>query len=281
MKYCTRILPLPSFTAYPVAIAALVAIAAPHARAAEATNTAAPAATATSERLDALEAAGDYPALMKELAVPDRPDLPQMYFCGDSISQHNAPWVKVALNGKFDVTHWLDLPTRYPQTVPKTPYSGTSELLIEMLTTVLNSKEYHPKFLVLNAGLHDATYEIPVEQYRANLLKVIELAKQRRAKMAWMLTTPRTKSHAHNPRIDAYNAAAREIMKQHEVPVIALHRFVVDAVAQNGEPATYNGDDVHYSIPVRKQMGLFLGKELTRIFKDDLAASPNKRDAQN
>lgn len=281
MTSITRYLPLPSLTLKTVAIAAPVVLTASAAMAVETVRQATPpAATAMSERLDSLEAAGDYPALMKELAIPDRPDLPQMYFCGDSISQHNAPWVKFALNGKFDVSHWLDLPTRYPRTVPKTPFSGTSELLIEMLVTVLNSKEYHPTFLVLNAGLHDATYEIPVEQYRANLIKVVELAKQHHAKMAWMLTTPRTKGHAHNPRIDAYNVAAREIMQQHDVTVVDLHCFVIDAVAKDGESATYNGDDVHFAISVRKKMGAFIGEELTNIFKDDLAATI-KRDAKN
>lgn len=240
-----------------------------------------PAELSASPRLDALQDDGDYHAMMKKLAIADRPDLPQLFFCGDSISQHNAPWVKVALIDKVDVTHWLDLPTRYPRIVPKTPYSGTSELLIEMLDTVLISNEYHPKFLVLNAGLHDATFDVPVEQYRTNLVKVVELARKHRTKMVWMLTTPRTQGHTHNPKIDAYNVAAREVMKQYDVPVIDLHSFAVDVVARHGEQATYNGDDVHYASPVRKQMGTFLGKELTRIFNEDLTAAKRDEDAKN
>jgi lysophospholipase L1-like esterase len=222
------------------------------------------------EGLNALEGAGDYFALMKQLAIPDRQDLPQLFVAGDSISQHYAPALKVALADKINVTHWMDLPTRYPKAVPATPFSGTSQLLIEMLTSVLNSADYHPRFLLLNAGLHDATYEIPPEQYRANVIKVVELAKQHDAKMVWVLTTPREKGDAHNPRIDAYNVEARKIMDERHIPIIDLHKFAVDQIEKHGEAATYNGDGLHYSIKVRNLMGAYIAQQLLDILKDDL-----------
>src|SRR3954465_704755 len=77
----------------------------------------APSQFPKTERLNVLEGQGDYFALMKELSIPDRRDLPQLFVSGDSISQHYAPALKVALLDKMNVTHWMDLPTRFPKAV--------------------------------------------------------------------------------------------------------------------------------------------------------------------
>jgi hypothetical protein len=229
------------------------------------------------ERLNALEGKEDYFALMKELGIPDRRDLPQLFVSGDSISQHYAPSLKVALLDKINVTHWMDLPTRYPKAVPKTPYSGTSQLLIEMLTAVLSCEDYHPQFLLLNAGLHDATYEIPTEMYRAHLIELVELANKRHAKMAWIQTTPREHGDSHNELIAEYNIASRKVMNERHIPVIDLNKFATDLIAKDGEQATFNGDGLHYSLKVRNRMGAYIAGELLRIFKADLAAKPASR----
>jgi lysophospholipase L1-like esterase len=222
------------------------------------------------EQLNALEGKDDYFVLMKKLAIPDRRDLPQLFVSGDSISQHYAPSLKVALLDKINVTHWMDLPTRFPKAVPKTPYSGTSQLLIEMLTAVLNCEDYHPQFLLLNAGLHDATYEIPTAVYRAHLIEIVELANKHHAKMMWVQTTPREKGDSHNALIEAYNIEARKIMDERHVPVIDLDKFAADLIAKDGEQATFNGDGLHFSNKARNMMGAYLGEKLLEILKNDL-----------
>lgn len=232
------------------------------------------------ERLNALQGQEDYFALMKELGIRDRLDLPQLFVSGDSISQHYAPSLKAALNGKLNVTHWMDLPERYPKDVPKTPYSGTTDLLLEMLNAVLESKAYHPQFLLLNAGLHDATYQYTPEAHRTNLIKIVELVDRYKVPMVWVTTTPREKGDPHNPLINAYNVEARKVMHQHEVPVIELDKFTANLIAKDGDKEIYNGDGLHFSTKVRNKMGQFIADDLLKILKNELTtaqeAAPDK-----
>lgn len=242
---------------------------------AEPEKSASPVVVDSMTRLNSLEGQDDYFAVMKELSIPNRRDLPQLFVSGDSISQHYAPALKASLRGKINVTHWMDLPERYPQDVPKTPYSGTSQLLLEMLNSVLDSKEYHPRYLLLNAGLHDATYQYSPDLHRANLMKIIDLVNRHEAKMIWVTTTPREKRNPHNPLIDAYNVVALDVMRDHDISVIDLNKLAKELIAKEGEKTTFNGDGLHFSFPTRNKMGQFIAEELIQILENELLAEKN------
>jgi len=100
----------------------------------------------------------------------------------------------------------------------------------------------------INNGLHGWGYT--EEQYRAGLEALVAFIKKESpdSKVIWCLTTPvrdskdLSKPDAESqPRVEARNAIAAEIMAKHEIPVTDLHAAVV------GDDANFSQDGVHFS----------------------------------
>lgn len=109
-------------------------------------------------------------------------------------------------------------------------------------------KRYPFDVIHINNGLHGWGYT--EEQYRAGLEALVDFIKKESpdSKVIWCLTTPVRNSKdlskpdpESQPRVEARNAIAVEIMAKHEVPVTDLHTAVVE------DAANFSQDGVHFS----------------------------------
>ena len=98
-----------------------------------------------------------------------------------------------------------------------------------------------PDIVHWNNGLHDCGHnparnpvQIPVDMYRENLKFILNRLKGLTLNVLWATLTPvhpdrpfrESQWSWRNEEIDRYNAAARELMEVHEVPITELHELV-------------------------------------------------------
>ncbi|MFC1526061.1 SGNH/GDSL hydrolase family protein [Candidatus Latescibacterota bacterium] len=109
-----------------------------------------------------------------------------------------------------------------------------------------------PDVVHWNNGIHDvghnpnrAPVQMPLEVYRANVQFILAQLQAARARVIWATSTP---VHPQRPRredqwswcnqeIDAYNAAALEVMAEHDITVNDLHGLVA------ADPDRYLSED--------------------------------------
>ena len=98
-----------------------------------------------------------------------------------------------------------------------------------------------PDIVHWNNGLHDCGHnparnpvQIPVDMYRENLKFILNRLRGLTLNVLWATLTPvhpdrpfrESQWSWRNEEIDRYNAAARELMEAHEVPITELHELV-------------------------------------------------------
>ena len=98
-----------------------------------------------------------------------------------------------------------------------------------------------PDIVHWNNGLHDCGHnparnpvQIPVDMYRENLKFILNRLRVMTLNVLWATLTPvhpdrpfrESQWSWRNEEIDRYNAAARELMEAHEVPITELHELV-------------------------------------------------------
>ncbi len=98
-----------------------------------------------------------------------------------------------------------------------------------------------PDIVHWNNGLHDCGHnparnpvQIPVDMYRGNLKFILNRLRGLTLNVLWATLTPvhpdrpfrESQWSRRNEEIDRYNAAARELMEAHEVPITELHELV-------------------------------------------------------
>ena len=118
--------------------------------------------------------------------------------------------------------------------------------------------------LLFNCGLHDikrdfmGNYEVPVDEYRDNLQKIISIAKNNFDGMIWLNTTPvDDKRHMdlcsrfvrRNKDVLSYNITAKELMDANKIPIIDLYSVVLNILDEN--EAVYM-DHVHFNKNISK-----------------------------
>jgi len=107
-----------------------------------------------------------------------------------------------------------------------------------------------------NCGLHDIkrphgkdSVQVPLEEYRANLLAVVKLLRDYAEALIWARTTPLVDGQ-HNPvksfdrfnqDVNTYNQAADQIMADLSIPINDLHGVVV----RNGIARCLSRDGTH------------------------------------
>jgi lysophospholipase L1-like esterase len=101
----------------------------------------------------------------------------------------------------------------------------------------------HADLVHLNCGLHDlrlqdGNHQVPLEQYRQNLLEIIDrFSAEPGPELIWATTTPviderhqRVKSfERHESDVRRYNETARDLMTNHGVAINDLHELVMQA----------------------------------------------------
>ena len=178
---------------------------------------------------------------------------PNVLIIGDSISIGYTPFVRAALSSRMEIVH---APGNNAATV-----TG-----LKHIDTWLGDKEWD--VIHFNWGLHDMKYIdpgtagtdmakmvavtekvqwVPVEQYEANLLKLVQRLKATGAKLVWCMTTPVPDGVGGRVPGDEikYNAAALRVMQAEGVAVNDLYAFVGSPehrLAMGGKPK-----DVHYT----------------------------------
>lgn len=184
------------------------------------------------------------PAMFK---VVDVPGLPRVLLIGDSISIGYTVPVRDLLKGKANVHRPLT-------------NCGPTTTGVAKLDDWMGDGNWD--VIHFNFGLHDLKYmgpkgenladpqlatsqpQVPLEEYEANLRKIVKRLKETGAKLIWRNTTPVPEGAKGRVVGDAkkYNDVARKIMDEHGIPVDDQYAFCLERLSEIQLPA-----NVHFS----------------------------------
>ena len=203
-------------------------------------------------------------------SIEDVAGLPRILLIGDSISIGYTLPVRAALEGVANVHR---IPTN----------GGPTSKGVEHIEAWLGA----PKWDVIhfNWGLHDLCYRHPksktqgsrdkvngtvthpVEEYSANLEKLVLRMKKTGSRLIFATTTPVPEGEAGRKVGDdlRYNKAARAVMKKHGVPINDLHAVMAGKMDQFG---TRPGN-VHF----KPEGSALLAQQVGKAVKEALGAS--------
>jgi acyl-CoA thioesterase-1 len=171
-------------------------------------------------------------------APKEDPDLPRVLLIGDSISIGYTQPVRALLAGKANI---LRIPAN----------GGPTSRGLQHIDKWLDAGPFD--VIHFNWGLHDCRIQwpkdelqIPIEDYEANLKKLVERLKQTDATLIWATTTavvdgkPGERRKRRLKDVQAYNAVARRIMDDAGIPINDLYAALMSIdeskVATDEEP---------------------------------------------
>lgn len=202
--------------------------------------------------------------------VTDDPKLPRVLLAGDSISIAYTVPTRELLEGKANLHR---IPTN----------AGHTGMGIKGLPKWLEKLGGEWDVIHFNWGLWDLCYRNPqsknqgrrdkvngelthtLEQYTANLEKLVALLKQTKAKLIFATTTPVPEGEFGRKLGDdlAYNKAALKVMKKHHITINDLNKVMAGKMDQYG---TKPGD-VHF----KSEGSQLLAQQVTRSILAELA----------
>jgi hypothetical protein len=170
------------------------------------------------------EAMRAYPSFIKVPVFPrdlvQDPSLPRVLIIGDSISMYYTAEVRHLLAGKASVY-------RIPDNGQNTGYG------LKNLDYWLGDGNW--AVIHFNFGLHDLAImpatgkeQISIENYKKNLRQIVKRLQATGAKLIWASTTPVPEGTRFRTEADAvaYNAVAKKIMDENQIPIDDLHALV-------------------------------------------------------
>jgi len=173
------------------------------------------------------------PALVE---IKDVEGLPRVLLIGDSISIGYTLPTRKLLHGKANLH-------RIPAN------GGDTDRGLQKIDQWLGKGKWD--VIHFNWGLHDLkridgkTYQVPLQQYRENLTKLVGRLKKTGATLIWCSTTP-VPEGVRPPRTNAdavaYNKVAAEIMAANQIAVDDLYSFVLPRMGDIQRPA-----NVHFT----------------------------------
>ncbi|MBI1367320.1 MAG: SGNH/GDSL hydrolase family protein [Planctomycetes bacterium] len=198
--------------------------------------------------------------------VKDDPKLPRVLIIGDSISIGYTVPVRALLQGKANVHR------------PLTNCGPTTNGLKHIDEWLGDGKW---DVIHFNWGLHDlkfigdkgdkivpvnspgAHYQVPIDEYEANLDKLVARLKQTGAKLIWRNTTPVPEGTVGRIVGDSakYNEAAARVMKKYDVPTQDMFTFVKD------HPDTQLKANVHFTPDGYKALAQTVVTEIEKYLK--------------
>ena len=185
--------------------------------------------------------------------------LPKLFVVGDSISVGYSPHLQKMTEGRFQ---FFGRKTGMEEAlkdldIPLGSNIGDSSMVLNYLKTMLENSNWRPDVLTFNCGLHDiktvnGSLQIPLKDYRSNLIKILELLSGTAIHAIWVRTTPvEDKQHnevcpkdfkRHASDLEKYNSAADAIMKNAGIEMIDLFSFT----SRLGKGKEIYRDHVHY-----------------------------------
>lgn len=193
-----------------------------------------------------------HPALVQ---VDEDPKLPRVLLIGDSITMGYTAPLRELLAGKANVQHPAE-------------NCGPSRRILEHLDLYLGKK--HWDVIQLNCGIHDLTYmnearkvtgpkdggkpQVPLDEYRANLEKIVARLKKTGAALIWCATTPMNHPDVYRlpDDVDRYNEVAKGVMEKNGVQINDLNRRVHDFKKPMWTP-----EGVHYTPEGYRELAKF------------------------
>jgi acyl-CoA thioesterase-1 len=152
--------------------------------------------------------------------MKEDPALPRVLLLGDSISMYYTPEVRSLLRGKANVY--------------RVPDNGKSTLYgLKNIDYWLGDGKW--AVIHFNFGLHDIAVlpttgkqQVSLKDYDQNLRRLVKRLQATGAKLIWASTTPVPEGSRNRHETDAvaYNAVAKKIMEENQVPINDLHAFV-------------------------------------------------------
>jgi hypothetical protein len=192
--------------------------------------------------------------------------LPTLHVVGDSISIHYGPYLQTMLAGVMSYSR----KTAPDGSLDDRANGGDSSMVLDYLRALQPDRPFD--LLLINCGLHDIKREVtthavqvPLDCYEANLREILTEARRLAMRTIWIRTTPviderhnrlNTTFHRFEADVEAYNAAADRIMREHDITTINLFTFT-----RNLGPDVYV-DHVHYTDGVCAQQAAFIAGHL-------------------
>ena len=198
----------------------------------------------------------------------------KLYVIGDSISMQYGPHLKRALRGVMSYARKDDHAVARLGLAPaQDANGGDSSMVLAFLQAALAAGAIEADVIAVNCGLHDikttpatGQEQVPLEEYRQNLGRIVAAAREIATTVVWIRTTPVDEKrhngsgmefHRFEADCDAYNRAADEIMAAFAVPAIDLHTFT-----SNLGDDLY-ADHVHFHDHVARSQASFIAGWLT------------------
>jgi len=203
----------------------------------------------------------------------------KIFVIGDSISCHYGPFLKEYLAEYYECLFKGELTEALKNLdVPSGANGGDSKMVLEYLIDILDRGKLKCDLILLNCGLHDIKlveeenrYQISLEDYKNNLIKIIKLIKSHGLDAIWVRTTkvideihnsPENKKLnkivRHSADVLKYNKAADSIMHENNIKSIDLYTFTekfgIEAYC----------DHVHFYDHIRKLQARFIAEYITK-----------------
>jgi hypothetical protein len=192
--------------------------------------------------------------------------LPRVLILGDSISLGYTPFVKQHLMGKAEVLRPREncQHTGYGLTRIKTWLGDGKWDVIHFNwgiwdTHMLDSENR----LVRDESQGELHIRHTPQQYRDNLVKLIEAMEKTGAKLVWASTTPiMSRTGQRFEDIKVLNAVAAEVMKERKIAIDDLYSHVLPNVKQ-----WQSGDKVHFTAHGSEQLGKQVGERILEVLQ--------------
>lgn len=193
----------------------------------------------------------------------------KIFIIGDSISIQYGPLLKQYLQGFVEYSRKEGEEEALKNLdIPQGANGGDSSMVLTYLQAKKNNDSIDADYLLLNCGLHDiktnpetGVKQIPIDQYKANLLEIVRLMSTAKPKLIWIRTTP-CDENVHNKKstefyrfsadCEAYNQVADAVMNGSGIPIIDLNTFTVNIGSD------IYCDHVHFHEHIREKQAAFI-----------------------
>jgi hypothetical protein len=195
----------------------------------------------------------------------------KLFILGDSISIHYGQFLEKMVAPQFEYSRKTGTEPQLEGSrfwgEPNGKHSNDGRDYMNLMTADPN---WRPDVMLLNAGIHDLTTmdpvtkvkQVPLNLYIQNLTTVLDAMDRRKVQVIWVNTTPVNENYyrEHNmdmkhysADVEAYNAAAAELMAKKVVPVIDLHAFT----SSLGGTEIFT-DMCHFTEPVARLQAVYI-----------------------